>query len=283
MDKTSLVMREFEKITKEKIFSIRPLDDDHPNHFLVNYSILIRATDPRYCELLFHRRQGEYYFYQQAVNKRISLPSPGILFYIPRGHLKAEAYLDGTLCPAKVSKEEASQVIDALAALHNHRLEGQEFDPFEHFFHYKKLTKNTLPTSFEDELIRRMKVLRDSSPLVASHNDIKRRHIIFRDQKAYLLDMSNAGENSPIFDLASFFLDVDLSPDIIRACLERYQKTTNGRTYLYQDVFDAMSFLCAYDYYHYSALAQGANRPFFEIEAKKRKAKVLQLFEETLA
>ena len=95
--------------------------------------------------------------------------------------------------------------------------------------------------------------------------------------------MSNAGENSPIFDLASFFLDVDLSPDIIRACLERYQKTTNGRTYLYQDVFDAMSFLCAYDYYHYSALAQGANRPFFEIEAKKRKAKVLQLFEETLA
>lgn len=281
-DKTSLAIRQYEKLLKEKVFAIRPFDDAHPNLFLINYVTLFRAREPRPAELLFDKRLGEYYFYQQAVQQRLPLPTPNILFYVPRGSLKVEPYLDGPLCEKGIPLEEALRVIEALALLHQFKLEGHEFDPLEHLYHYKKLAKNTLPASFEESLIHKMETLRGAYPLVLSHNDVKNRHIVFHEGKAFLLDFSSAGENAPIFDLASFFLDADISPDHIRSCLEHYQRLSGGRTYLYQDVYDAMSFLCVYDYYHYSALAQGSDNPFYAMEAKNRKAQALRRFEDSL-
>lgn len=283
MDKTSLAIRQYEKFSKETVFSIRQLDEDHPNLFLINYSCVVRLSDTKPCELFFQRQQTEYFFYKQAVDKRLPLPCPNILFYIPRGALKAESYLGDSFLPDQVSKEDALKVIDAIALLHQHKLNGHEFDPFDHFYHYKKLTDNPLPTSFEDELIRKMRVLRGSSELVLSHNDLKRRHILFYEGRAFFIDFRNTGENLPLFDLASFFLDVDLGPDTIRACLERYQRIAGGQSYLYQDVFDAMSFIAAYDYYHYSALARESGRAFYKEQAKLRKARCLRLFEETIS
>ena len=282
MDKTALVIRQFEKLSKESVFSIRPLDDEHPEHFLVNYSVLVRASASPSAELLFQRRFGEFYFYQDAVNKRLPLPSPNFLFYIPGNNLKGEQYLDGTTFGERASEEEAFRFIDAIALLHQYSLPKVTFDPFEHFFHYKKLTPNSLPASFEERVIAKMRIIRDSSPLVLCHNDIKRRHVLYRDGQAFLVDFKNVGENAPLFDLASFFLDGDLSPELIRACMERYHKIVGGRVYLYQEIFDAMTFVCLYDYYHYSALSKTIDRPFFAAEAKKRKTKCLRLFEETL-
>ena len=282
MDKTSLAIQQYEKSTKANVFSIRPLDDDHPNHYLINYSVIMRLSDPKPCELFFARQQSEYFFYKQAVEKRLPLPCPGIFFYVPQGNIKAEDYLGNTFLGNQVSKEEALKVIDALALLHQHKLDGHEFDPFDHFYHYKKLTDNPLPTSYEDDLIRKMRVLRGSSSLVLSHNDLKRRHILFYEGRAFFIDFRNCGKNLPLFDLASFFLDADLGPDTIRACMERYQRVAGGISYLYQDVFDAMSFVACYDYYHYSALARESGRAFFKEQAKARKTRCLKLFEETI-
>ncbi len=282
MDKTALVIRQFEKISKQKVFAIRPYDDEHPDLFLLNYAVLVRASDTPSAELLFRRRMNEFYFYQEAVNKRLPIPCPNILFYVPRGSLKAEVYLDGDTYGERADEEEAFRVIDALALLHQHHLDKQHFDPFEHLYHYKKLSPNPLPGKFEDDIAKKMRIIYDSSPLALCHNDIKRRHVLFHEGKAYLLDYTCVGENAPIFDLASFFLDADLSPELIRACMDRYYKVAGGRAYIYQEIFDAMTFLCIYDYYHYSALAKTSVRPLFAAEAKKRKDKCLRLFEETL-
>ncbi len=275
-------MRQFEKIVKENIFSIRPIDDDHPNIFLINFTYIVRATDPIAAEIPFRKNLAEYYFYQEATKRGFHIFSPNIRFYIPRGNIKTEFYLDGPAYQNGISEQEAFKVIDAIASLHHYKLPNVEFDPFAHFYHYKKMTPNALPTSFEDSLIKKMRMIRDSSPLVLSHNDVKARHVVFHDDAAYLLDFKNVGNNAPIFDLASFFLDADLSPDLVRSCMARYQKLAGGRTYLYQEVFDAMSFIAAYDYYHYAALASSSPRLLFKDEAKKRKAKCLALFEETI-
>ena len=282
MDKTESAIRYVEQVSKQQVFAIRPFDDEHPDLFLVNYSILVRCSDTPSAELLFRRRMNEYYFYQQAVSKRISLPCPNILFFIPSSNVKAENYLDGGPYGADIAEEDAHKVIDALALLHQHHLDGKEFDPFEHFYHYKKLTSNPLPASFEENLVKRMRILHGSSPHVLCHNDIKSRHVVFNEGRAFLLDFSSVGENAPIFDLVSFFLDADLSPDLIRSCIDHYCKVAGGRLYIYQEVFDAMSFLCAYDYYHYSALAKTSSRSLFAAEAKKRKERSLRLFEESL-
>lgn len=282
MDKTESAIRYVEQVSKQQVFAIRPFDDEHPNLFLVNYSILVRCSDSPSVELLFRRRMNEYYFYQQAVSKRIPLPCPNILFYIPTSSAKAENFLDGPMYAESDDKEKALSVIDALGLLHQYHLDGKPFDVFERFYHYKKLTPNSLPASFENNLVKRMHILLDSSPHVLCHNDVKTRHIIFHEGRAFLLDFTTAGENAPIFDLASFFLDADLSPELIRECIERYYKVAGGRLYIYQEIFDAMSFLSAYDYYHYSALAKTSTRPLFASEAKKRKQRCLRLFEESL-
>ena len=282
MDKTALVIRQFEKISKQKVFAIRPLDDEHPELFLLNYSYLVQASDTPSAELLFARRMHEFYFYQQAVSKRLLLPCPNLLFYLPKGNLKAEDYIDGVSYGERASEEEAFKVIDALALLHQYHLEKQTFDPFEHFYHYKKLAENALPASFEDSLLKKARIIYDSSSHALCHNDIKRRHVLFHDDKAFLLDFSACGENAPIFDLVSFFLDADLSPELIRLCMDRYYKVAGGRSYLYQEVFDAMSFVCAFDYYHYAALSKTSVRPLYAALAKKRKERCLRLFEETL-
>jgi len=135
------------------------------------------------------------------------------------------------------------EIAEMLAKLHTINLFEIQFDPFNKLSQYSLGIEKMFP--FEDIVIAKTKNLYQNSKHVLCHNDLVSGNILFSDDRGYLIDYEYAGNNDPMFDLASVLSENNIEDkDVINAFLKEYYKNSYSTEkyldvmtyYIFQDI-----------------------------------------------
>ncbi len=124
---------------------------------------------------------------------------------------------------------EVKLVAAALRTLHG--LKAEELAPFDSLARYQIYKEASLvatPFHNEAKIIAYIGDRLAHDPLVFAHNDLVRGNILFKDDRVFIIDYEYAGLNHPLFDLASFITENNLTdPTLITAFLTAYYQEKN--------------------------------------------------------
>jgi aminoglycoside phosphotransferase (APT) family kinase protein len=102
------------------------------------------------------------------------------------------------------------------------------FDPLARYQIYKEASLVATPFHNEAKIIAYIGDRLAHDPLVFAHNDLVRGNILFKDDRVFIIDYEYAGLNHPLFDLASFITENNLTdPTLITAFLTAYYQEKN--------------------------------------------------------
>lgn len=281
-DPLSVAIAFYERVSKEKVFSIRPIEGEHDNElFVINYANVLRLKNVSALEKRFFLRRGEWHLYKASVNNKYILPAPNFLFYDSSGN-KIEQYVE-VIRPfiedSEVERErDLKKAVHAITRLQgNPQLEGF-FEPFDRFRHYQKDCSNPLPARFVEDAITRAGQIFDRYALVPSHNHLLPDNLTLRDDEMAFIDYSWSGRNAPIYDLASLCEEQEFSTALQRSALFHYLSMNPLYEYSIEDLEAVMLFIDALEYYYADARFRESGQQRFRQRAEKKKKRFLFAF-----
>lgn len=181
------------------------------------------------------------------------------------------------------NEENLKSIAEKLYSLHNSGIifknEFNVFSEFEKyidllknkdiFFEYKKEIPNLL------SLFKKIKIfLNDNISTCPCHNDLVPENILLNDQSIYFIDWEYSGMNDPLFDIAAFLLESQLTKTQQELFLKYYFKSNNidktklQKIELYQFTQDVIWFVWT--------LIKEENNEFFDDYGEKRIERALQ-------
>lgn len=127
------------------------------------------------------------------------------------------------------TKSEVIKVAKALKILH--AIDCRElpsFDPLDRYQVYKEAAKAVSSFPNEENILNHVKQLLKREPLVFCHNDLVRGNLLFKNNMVYVIDYEYAGTNHPLFDLASFITENNISNSrLVTTFLNEYYQEKN--------------------------------------------------------
>ena len=270
----------FERATKQKVFSIRLMEQSHDHElYLINYEIVVRLSAPNAIEQPFRKDFGEYALYHVLNEKQISAPIPSFYYYSPNTFNKIEQFVGGTPIFANGKKEEdALAAIRALSELHSITVPNADFHLLERFKSYKKASGKRLPAIFERKALHSVGILLNSRKPVYCHHHLRAGNVLLQDGNATLVDFEFGGLDASIMDLASLVEENELPSTLARKCLSYYSSLTLESAYSYEELCDAVAFLDGYWYYYLYARYLETQEERFLLAAEHKKQRFLFAF-----
>lgn len=264
----------FERVTKQKAYSIKPMEQAHDHElFLINYEIVVRLGEPNSLEQPFKKDFGEYALYRVINDRQLSAPIPFLYYYSPNTFNKIEQFVGGTPVFSSGKKEEdALAAIRALSELHSISVPSGDFHLLERFKSYKKASGKRLPANLERKALHSVSLILDSRKPVYCHHRLRADNVLLQDGNATLVDFEFGGLDASIMDIASLVEENELSSTLARKCLSYYSSLTLESAYSYEELCDAVTFLDGYWYYYlYARYLETKEERFLKAAEKKKK------------
>ena len=156
---------------------------------------------------------------------------------------------------------------EAIARLHQLETTGLvPFDPLGRYDIYKQAANISTSGVGEEKLRDYIKKVVETQQLVFAHNDLVRGNILFTSQQVFIIDYEYAGINHPLFDLASFITENNITDKkLIEAFLTSYYQEKNIP---WRDFTIFCRFLDYLWYYWAQAMFNGTGQSIFKTIAR---------------
>lgn len=148
-----------------------------------------------------------------------------LVYFNPKTGIKISKYIEDaeTLTPEAAKKQSSMEmVVDIIRKLHNSKLQmDNNFNIYSKIEKYEQILKNVNGNNFDDyyetkENIIYLKIMMDKLDikLTPCHNDLVSENFVKSgDEKMYLIDWEYGGMNDPMWDLAAYCLENNLSEE----------------------------------------------------------------------
>jgi len=133
------------------------------------------------------------------------------IYYDAKTGVKITKYIDAVDYDHCNDADKIIKVAYLMRKLHQANIKsGIPFNPIERLNEYRsKVTHNPHP-EIEEWLTITNKVTQFYNPVCLCHNEWVSQNLLFTPNKSYLIDYEYAGDNDPLFDIASFFSQNDI-------------------------------------------------------------------------
>jgi len=198
-------------ITGQGAESIEPLKAGFSNYsYLVNHHHVLRI-----------KKAVDDAFYDPRLEAKVIAGvsalkmSETVLYFNESDGTKLSSYLPHThKIVDQPSEVELILVAKALRKLHRRKLvSGTAFDLFGRLEFYRSHCSDLVDALYERKVVSSVRRFYGEAPFVLCHNDVVAGNLLFRRSKVFLIDFEYAADNNPLFDLASFLSENDVSDE----------------------------------------------------------------------
>ncbi len=176
------------------------------NEGITNTSYLI---DNKY---VYRDKKGDEDIFNKIKNEDIAIKkvakfpfSEKVIDYDKLTGKKLSLYIEKTTrLSSPWKKSEFDIVAQIIKTIHQNVTVDFSFEPFKRLEVYKEKADVKIDFEKEKEIVEKAKELYKKYPQCFCHNDLVKGNILFKHDKAYLLDYEYSGNNIELFDIASF-------------------------------------------------------------------------------
>ncbi len=195
------------------------------NEGITNESYLVEN------KYVYRDKKGKDDIFNKAKNEAIAIKkvqkfpfSELVIDYDKLTGRKLSLYIENTTrLSSEWKKEEFDLIIDIIKTIHKEVKVNFSFKAFKRINYYKKEIESEIDPKKEKEIIKKAKELYKKYPQCFSHNDLVKGNILFKDDKAYLLDYEYSGNNIELFDIASLLSENNYaSVDAIKYVVSKF-------------------------------------------------------------
>lgn len=212
----------FEQLTGKKVRSASFIECGFNNsNFLINDSYVIRQVRPNGDPTINPKIESEVYSLISPLNI-----SEKIVFFDRNNGTKISKYVHGTRKYTNTpTNEQIIYVAKKLKKLHNSGISVSfNYSMFDKLETYKTTVdkKLYLDSKFEKKVIDETRKIFDKNDLVLCHNDLVKDNLLFKFDDVVFIDWEYSAMNNPLFDLASFISENNLSNEQEDLFLNKY-------------------------------------------------------------
>jgi len=226
----------------------------------------------------------------QKIAYNLGITSRNLYFDTYRG-IKINDYIEGKSLDKYEGEIDYQKVADILHIFHSSKeLCPNDYNPLQRFFNYEKKALSFQPLSVRyyksrDFFFSYVPYLEEHYQKVASHNDAQRSNFIVADNgEYYLIDYEFAGNNDPIYDIATFGNNsVDEGEKLLKAYCVNPSEEDYKKYYLWRMFVSLQWFLVAISkHYQKEGKATGFNfmsvAEYFLLNCEEAKRRFERLF-----
>ncbi len=211
----------FKDITKKEVRSSSYLEGGISNdNYLFNDSYVLRVPKPNPEDAVSYSHEKNNYKLIEPL--KISEK----LLYLDEEHgFKITKYIHNTRFYEVINEEVMNSVAKMLKKLHTSNIKvPYGYKMFARLNSYKSKIdeKYYLNPVYEDKIIKEVQKIFPKEELTFCHNDLVRGNLLFRFNTSFIIDWENGAMNNPLFDLASFISENNLTGSQEEYFLKRY-------------------------------------------------------------
>lgn len=211
----------FNEISKKEVRSIDFLDGGITNlNYLINDSYVLRIPKPFTEKMISYKAEKNNY----KVIEPLKI-SEKVLYLDEENGFKLSKFIHNTHYYGLVNEEIMNYVARMLKKLHTSQIKvNYGYQMFKRLEEYKSNVEPQyyLPKDYENKTIKDVERIFNKDDLTFCHNDLVRGNLLFRYNYCYLIDWEVASMNNPLFDLASFISENNLTEEQSIYFLKKY-------------------------------------------------------------
>ena len=216
------VKRLFEEITTKDVRTQVPIKEGITNeNYLINDAYVFRKPRKDHDEFINYKLEKEVY--EKIEPLKIS---EKVIFLDIKKGIKISKFVHNTRFYVNTPNEEQMRYVSKiLKKLHNSKIKvSKEYDAIKKINYYKKYVDSAafIDEKYEKIVFKEIASLDDTKDYCLCHNDLVHHNLLFKFNGLVLIDWEYASMNSPLFDLASFISENNLSREQEEFFLKEY-------------------------------------------------------------
>lgn len=216
------VKRLFEEITQREVRTQIPIKEGITNeNYLINDAFVLRLPRKDHDELINYKLEKEVY--EKIEPLKIS---EKVIFLDAKKGTKVTKFVHNTRFYFNTPNEEQIRYVSkTLKKLHTSKIKvSKDYEALKKIDYYKKYVDSAafLDEKYEKMILKDIKALDDKKEYCLCHNDLVHHNLLFKFNGLVLIDWEYASMNSPLFDLASFISENNLSKEQEEFFLKQY-------------------------------------------------------------
>ena len=249
------IKRQFEEITGKEARSIIEIKEGITNeNYLINDAYVLRIPQKDHDPLINYKLENEVYTKIEPLHF-----SEKIVYFDPKTGVKLSKFVHKTRFYVKTpTNEQIRDVSKTLKKLHNQNIKvSKKYNAIDKLEYYKKYVDSAelLDEKYENLVVSQYKKILANEKLCLCHNDLVHHNLLFKFSGGLILiDWEYAAMNSPLFDLASFISENNLSDEQKEFFIKdyygyRYTKIKQKRVNSFIAFLDILFYYWALHYY----------------------------------
>ena len=216
------VKRLFEEITTKDVRTQVPIKEGITNeNYLINDAYVFRMPRKDHDEFINYKLEKE--IYDKIEPLKIS---EKVIFLDDKKGIKISKFVHNTRFYVNTPNEEQMRYVSKiLKKLHNSKIKvSKEYDAIKKINYYQKYVDSAsfIDEKYEKIVFKEIASLDDKKEYCLCHNDLVHHNLLFKFNGLVLIDWEYASMNSPLFDLASFISENNLSREQEEFFLKEY-------------------------------------------------------------
>ena len=216
------IKRLFEEITKKEVRTQIQLKEGITNeNYLINDAYVLRLPKKDHDETINYKLEDEVY----KKIEPLKISEKLVYFNSNRG-IKVSKFVHNTrFYVSTPSDAQIRDVAKLLKKIHGSSIKvSKDYEIIKKLTYYKKYVDSAafLDQRYEKLIINEFNKLDEKEEYCLCHNDLVKHNLLFKFNGLVLIDWEYASMNSPLFDLASFISENNLSKDQEITFLKQY-------------------------------------------------------------
>lgn len=211
----------FTEITKKEARTSLFLEESITNNnYLINdaYVLRIPKINPEKATNYAHEKNNYKVLEPLKISEK--------LLYLDEVHgYKITKFIHNTRFYQEINNEVMNNIARLLKKLHGSGIKvPYGYQLFNRLNNYKELidSKYYIADDYEKKVIKNVEKIFNKEELTFCHNDLVRGNLLFRFNTTFIIDWENGAMNNPLFDLASFISENNLTSSQEEYFLKKY-------------------------------------------------------------
>ena len=211
----------FKEITQKDVRSFSFLEGGISNsNYLVNDAYVLRVPKN-------YKEKATNYAHEKN-NYEVIAPlkiSEKLLYMDEINGFKITKYIHNAHTYSQINEEVMNSVAKMLKKLHTSNIKvPYGYQMFKRLENYKEAIdkKYYISDVYEDSVIKNVQKIFPKEKLTFCHNDLVKGNLLFRFNTSFIIDWETGGMNNPLFDLASFISENNLTASQEEYFLKKY-------------------------------------------------------------
>ncbi len=211
----------FKEITSKDVRTISYIDQGISNsNYLINDAYVLRVPKDN--------KEKATNYTNEKNNYKVIEPlkiSEKLLYLDDENGFKITKYIHNAHTYSVINEEVMNNVAKMLRKLHNSNIKvPYGYQMFKRLENYKEVIdpKYYISDVYEQSVIKNVQKIFPKEPLTFCHNDLVKGNLLFRFNTSFIIDWETSGMNNPLFDLASFISENNLTASQEEYFLKKY-------------------------------------------------------------